>query len=189
MGWPLNGDWDRATTPPGASLADMGIICESICRGWRERWNLARNPSLGILFYYTDSLSDQKQIPLESDFTSTPFYRGLVSNISPIAYNAYLSASYNASGTGIQGVIDWYQDAACTIPYTVAEINEDSFNAIGLPYPYLGNYIYNGKYDDGVLATTDANLFLLAKEVMNRCIYTIISGTPTDCRPLLTDQI
>lgn len=188
MGWPLNGDWDRATTPPGASLADMASICESICRGHRERYNLVRNPATGILFYYTDNPADQKQIPLESDFINTAFCAELFGGTGPMAYNAFLAASYNASGTGIQGLVDWYKDSACTIPYTVLEINTDSFAALGLPYPYLGHYSYLGKYGDGILVPTDANLFLLAKEVMNRCIYTIISGTPTDCRPLLTDQ-
>lgn len=183
MGWPLNGDWDRATTPPGASLADMALICESICRAHRERWNLVHNPLVGIEFYYNDNPLDQKQIPLQADFVSTPLYRAVLSGSTPMAYNAFRASSYAASGTGIQGLIDWYQDPACTIPYTVADINTDASNALGVSYPYLG------QYGDGVLAPTDANMFLFAKEVMNRCIYTIISGTPTDCRSLLTDQL
>ena len=188
MGWPLNGDWDRATTPPGASLADIATICEAICRGHRERYNLVNNPLTGVEFYYTDFPGDQKQIPLASDFINTPFSATLVSGSGAVAWNAYMSAAYSASGTGIQGLVHWYKDAACTTPYTVLEINEDSFGALGLPYPYLGYYAYLGKYGDGILVPTDANLFLLAKEVMNRCIYTIIGGTPTDCRPFLTDQ-
>jgi hypothetical protein len=37
MGWPLGGDWDRATTPPGASTADITVLLSALCRGVNER--------------------------------------------------------------------------------------------------------------------------------------------------------
>jgi hypothetical protein len=127
-------------------------------------------------------------LPVVADFTGTPIMRFDVSGFTPITWNAWHSCSSAGGGPGIQGLITWYTDASCTVPYTLSQINEDSFTAIGLPYPYFSEVVYIGKYGDYVLSPTDINMFLLAKEVMDRCIYTIISGTPTDCRPLLTDQ-
>lgn len=37
MGWPLGGNWDRATAPPGASGADLPAICEAICKAINDR--------------------------------------------------------------------------------------------------------------------------------------------------------
>ena len=37
MGWPLGGNWDRATTPPGASFADVAQIMAAICTGINQR--------------------------------------------------------------------------------------------------------------------------------------------------------
>jgi hypothetical protein len=37
MGWPLSGNWDRATTPPGASTADLSAILAALCVAVNQR--------------------------------------------------------------------------------------------------------------------------------------------------------
>jgi hypothetical protein len=75
MGWPLGGDWDRATTPPGASTADLSMIMEAIALAIGQRQSLVANgvateTSAETSWYYTDAISGaaRKRRPVASDF-------------------------------------------------------------------------------------------------------------------------
>ena len=73
MGWPLGGNWDRATTPPGASGADLPAICAAICTAinnralWRS-YNLSTGAAAGTQYNIHYSLASSAIYPTAAQF-------------------------------------------------------------------------------------------------------------------------
>lgn len=76
MPWPLGGNWDRATTPPGASTADIAPILAALCLAVNQResqMTIGYYPDTALSetqFFYTGNgtAGSKKARPLSSDF-------------------------------------------------------------------------------------------------------------------------
>lgn len=93
MGWPLLGQWDRETTPPGASVADLPAVIASLCKALnlRRKYSLysAGNP-IGDEIAFTYKQGSTSTYPTASDLTPTigtrnavngPIVRGILSDL------------------------------------------------------------------------------------------------------------
>ncbi len=171
MSWPLSGNWDRATTPPGASTEDRGAILEALCRAYNERRDYCHG---GLIphqsFVYTSAGAF-------SDFPTAAQFAGALNGGDGgqgLVKEFFFQAEFSHP-TDDASVFTWYKEAACINAYLAGEIRT-------LASAGLSAFDINR---EGL----DATNFLIYKRMFDLCVYCFYLGAATDLRPLLTDQI
>lgn len=173
MGWPLGGNWDRATTPPGASKADLAMMLAAFCLAVNERQALCGKTERAFVYNYA---GDSKTRPTAADFSGSAIFPYNVSAVYEDVKGYGISFYLVSSMLGrFDFNMTWYKDAACTIWYPDADIKSDVDTEIGASFNLKAGPMYLKNW-------------LWLKALYNKLIYTTISGTPTDLRPSLTDQ-
>lgn len=74
MAWPLLGQWDRETTPPGASVADLPTICAALCKAINQRRKYSfyfEGAASGSEASFTYAQGLSKEYPTAADFSPT----------------------------------------------------------------------------------------------------------------------
>lgn len=123
MGWPINnGDWDRATTPPGASAADITTILAALCLGVNER-RVARGLT-ETQFHYTEALDVTKARPVAADFSGR--FNG---PLAPAILNELYTAIVSSDGWYHSTAFDWDDYTTGAEIWTEAGTGLDAFDA------------------------------------------------------------
>ena len=109
MGWPLNGDWDRATTPPGASTADMAHVMAAICNAVNERRGIALDGRLALVDWPIESIGGPTSTsPTASDFGEIAIFSPFVSEMLELMYDSIDDMiPYTMRGTTPEGDGSW----------------------------------------------------------------------------------
>ena len=89
MGWPLNGDWDSATTPPGATTADLAHVMAAICNAINERRGIALDGRLDLVEWPIESIGGPTSTsPAASDFNAIATFSPFISEMLELMYDS-----------------------------------------------------------------------------------------------------
>lgn len=108
MGWFKDGDWDRATTPPGASTGEIAVVMAQIARAINQRWaviirgaNTAADDGNEYRWYYTDALAAEERAvrPTAAQFAGAKI-RGACVRRFVIDAQAQIDRLVQQQGTG-----------------------------------------------------------------------------------------
>jgi len=179
MGWPLNGDWDRATTPPGASTADLAAIMCAICIAVKERDDLLGLGSGFNPVFYTNTHPSGTSFPTPLDLQGIEI-RQLIDigghDAGGLKYKSVVNNGIRLIASSNPGDPTYfYKEPTCTTLYGYGEILSTAEATVGASY-------------SGTNEVMNATDWLIMKEMLNLMIYAKIAGVPTDLSSSLADQ-
>lgn len=123
MGWPLLGQWDRETTPPGASMADLPAICAALCKAINQREKYSfyyGGAATGTETAFTYKQGSSKTYPTAADFAPTT---GTRNALNGAIVRGLLSQMKNAIEDMVDGFNSrFWTDSNFTARWDVADL-------------------------------------------------------------------